>query len=138
VGIHGRWLDPSKVNNGIGNVVPVGIYIRSVEGGIKVQRNLNKETVVARLRVITFDESLKLEMLALFDKTIDEDGYIVELGDPSYRVKTHGKDVHIDDFAGVMKGNDGEIVFITSDLPSLIEVLGRMEKRGHESRYEME
>lgn len=103
-----------------------------------MQRNLNKETVVARLRVITFDESLKLEMLALFDKTIDEDGYIVELGDPSYRVKTHGKDVHIDDFAGVMKGNDGEIVFITSDLPSLIEVLGRMEKRGHESRYEME
>ena len=71
--------------------------------------------------VITFDASLKSEMISCFGKTIDDEGYIVEIDDPAQRVLTpNGEEIVVEEFAGIRKGSE---IFIKSDLPSLIELL---------------
>jgi len=75
--------------------------------------------------IITFDASLKSEILSCFGKTVDDSGYIVERDDPSQRVLTpNGEDVTLDEFAGIRKGSE---IFIKADLPSLIELLDMLE-----------
>ena len=70
---------------------------------------------------ITFESSLKEEMLSCFDKTIDNEGYIVEKDTPTMRVITpDGNPLTLEEFAGIRKGSE---IYIRSDLPSLIELL---------------
>ena len=73
--------------------------------------------------LITFEESAKEEILDIFDKAVDEDGFIVEKGDTDdakVRVKdSNGEDVRLEEFAGIGRGG----VLIKSDLPSLIRAL---------------
>ena len=77
-------------------------------------------------KIITFDNSLREEILSLLNKKMDEEGYIVEEDNPEQRVITpDGEEVHIDEFAGVTKGSE---VFIKSNLPSLIEFSKRSPK----------
>lgn len=67
---------------------------------------------------IIFDKSLKEEILSIFDKTTDREGFIVEKSNPSQRVLSpDGAEVLIEDFAGIAKGSE---IFIKSDLLSLI------------------
>lgn len=70
---------------------------------------------------ITFDVSLKEEMLSCFGKTIDDEGYIVEKDHPDQRVITlDGNPITLEEFAGIRKGSE---IYLKSDLPSLIELL---------------
>jgi hypothetical protein len=70
------------------------------------------------MKTITFDESAKELVLKVFGKDVDDDGYITE-HDTGLRVlNTDGNEVHIKDFAGIRHGSE---IFITKDLPSLIE-----------------
>ncbi len=72
--------------------------------------------------MITFEESAKKDILSMFDKTVDKEGFIVEKSDTSRRVISFdGKEIRLEEFAGI--GKDG--VFIKTDLPSLISALDK-------------
>lgn len=68
--------------------------------------------------IITFDGSLKKEILAIFDKDIDKEGYIIEKSSGDRIISPDGDEVKIEDFAGISKGSE---VFIKSDITSLIK-----------------
>ena len=75
--------------------------------------------------IITFEASAKKEILSFFDKSIDEDGFIVEKNDSSQRIiTTNGEEVRLDEFAGLKAGSE---IFIKSDLISLINLSDRLE-----------
>jgi hypothetical protein len=74
--------------------------------------------------VITFEKSAKELILSFFDKTIDEEGFIVETDDRTQRVITpDGEEITLDEFAGIRKGSE---IFIKSDLPSVIELVDKI------------
>ncbi|MCX9025429.1 MAG: hypothetical protein OIN85_04960 [Candidatus Methanoperedens sp.] len=76
------------------------------------------------MTVITFEESAKEEILAIFDKTMDEENFIVEKGDITQKVITpDGEEVTLEEFAGVRKGSE---IFIKSNLPSIIDVIDKV------------
>jgi hypothetical protein len=78
--------------------------------------------------VITFDSGLKKEILEMFGKTVDEEGYIVETNDPSVRVITpEGEEIYIEEFAGIRMKNGAEI-FIKSNLPALIQLIDDLKQ----------
>ncbi len=68
--------------------------------------------------IITFDDSLKEDILKALDKSVDKEGYIVEKSFPEQKVLSpDGEEVHINDFARITKGSE---IFIKKDLPSLV------------------
>ena len=74
---------------------------------------------------ITFEEPAKKEILSFFDKTLDNEGYIVEKDDPTQRVITpDGEEIRLEEFAGIKGGGK---IFIKSDLPSLISLSDKLE-----------
>lgn len=75
--------------------------------------------------VITFEESAKKEVLSFFDKTVDDEGFIIEKDDPTQRVITpEGEEVKFEEFAGIRKGSE---IFIKSDLPSLFDLMDKLK-----------
>ncbi|PIP53869.1 MAG: hypothetical protein COX07_08405 [Bacteroidetes bacterium CG23_combo_of_CG06-09_8_20_14_all_32_9] len=80
---------------------------------------------------ITFDENVKHEILDLFDKSVDEEEYIVEKSNPKQRVLTFdGQEIKIDEFGGIKSGSE---VFIKKDLVSLMKLSKICGKKlGHE------
>lgn len=72
----------------------------------------NRETVI-------FDKKLNAEIVSLFDKKIDEDGYIIEKNGERVLTK-EGEEIKIEDFGGLRKGSE---VFIKSDIVSLIKYM---------------
>ncbi len=75
---------------------------------------------------VIFDKSLKNEILSVFDKVIDKEGFIAEKAHPSQRVLSpDGEEVNIEEFAGIAHGSE---LFIKSDLISLITI----SKKGNE------
>jgi hypothetical protein len=71
-------------------------------------------------KTITFDKSAKKFILDSFDKSTDDQGYIVEKNNPTQRVLSpDGQEVELDKFAGIKKGSQ---VFIRSDLVSIINL----------------
>jgi hypothetical protein len=71
--------------------------------------------------VVTFEESAKKQILSFFDKTVDEEGFIVEISDHTQRVITpEGEEIKLEEFAGIRKGSE---IFIKSDLPSLFDLV---------------
>ena len=69
---------------------------------------------------ITFDSSVKKQVLLALGKGVDEEGYLVEKDNPSARILTRdGDEIHIEEFAGVYKGSE---IFVKSDIASLIEL----------------
>ena len=71
-------------------------------------------------KVIIFEKSVKKEILDLFDKTIDNEGFIVEKDNPIEKVITpDGEELELENFAGIRKGSE---IFIKSDLNSLISL----------------
>lgn len=76
------------------------------------------------MNIITFEASAKEEILSFFDKTIDDDGFIVEKEDTTQRVITpDGEEITLEEFAGLRKGSE---IFIKSDLPSLINLIDKL------------
>jgi len=69
---------------------------------------------------LTFDSSLKKEVLGFFGKEVNEEDIIVEQSNPSQHVlSVDGQEVKIDEFGGIKKGSE---VFIKNDLISLMRL----------------
>jgi len=69
---------------------------------------------------LTFDSSLKKEVLSFFEKDVNEEGIIVEKNNPDQQVlSTDGQEVRIEEFGGIRKGSE---VFIKNDLISLMRL----------------
>lgn len=68
---------------------------------------------------IIFEDSAKKFVLELLDKDINEEGLIVEKGNPNQKVLTFDKnELYFEDFGGVQKGSE---VFIENNVVSLIK-----------------
>jgi hypothetical protein len=73
---------------------------------------------------IIFEDNSKEDMLEIFDKTLDEEGYLVEKDNPRQKVLTKkGEEIHIKDWAGVISGSEA---FIKSDAFSLLDVAKKL------------
>jgi len=76
--------------------------------------------------IVTFDKSLKKDILDIFDKSIDEEGYIVEKSNTKQRVlSAEGDELELEDFAGIKKGSE---VFIKNNIISLIDYVNSDKK----------
>lgn len=70
--------------------------------------------------MITFDKTSKRDVLSFLNKTLDNDGFIVEKDNPEQRVLTFdGQEISLDEFGGVQKGSE---VFIKNNLVSLMRL----------------
>lgn len=72
------------------------------------------------MKTVTFDNTAesKEAVLQLFGKSVDSEGYIIETKSGERVVSPHNEEVHIDDFVGIRPGSE---IFLTKDLPSLLE-----------------
>jgi nicotinamide mononucleotide (NMN) deamidase PncC len=71
--------------------------------------------------IITFDSNLKEEMLAIFGKVIDKQGFIIDEHSKKREVATDGKEIRIAEFAGIMKGKtEGSIAILRNDLITML------------------
>lgn len=70
---------------------------------------------------ITFDKSVKKDILRFLNKSVNNEGLIVENQNPDQKVLAFddGNEVNIDDFGGVKKGSE---VFIKNNLISLMRL----------------
>ena len=67
---------------------------------------------------LTFHVSAKKFILDIFDKTLDQEKYIVEKDNPAQRVLTaNGEEIRLSDFAGIRHGSE---IFVKSDIASLV------------------
>lgn len=70
--------------------------------------------------LLTFDDSVKEEILDIFGKTTDSEGFIVEKENQNQRVLSEdGQEVNINEFGGLKKGSE---IFIKKDLISLMRL----------------
>lgn len=70
-----------------------------------------------------FDKSARLDVLNLIEKTVDQEGFIVEKENLSQRVLTFDlQEIKVEDFGGVKKGSE---VFIKDNLVSLLKYIKR-------------
>lgn len=69
---------------------------------------------------MTFDSSVREEILNLFDKDLDKDNFIIEKNNPFQKVITNdGQEIHLDEFGGIKRGSE---IFIKSDLISIMRL----------------
>ena len=74
---------------------------------------------------IRFESSARKDILDIFNKTIDPEGFIVEKDNPEQRVLSiDGDEVQFNRFAGLKRGSE---IFIKSDIISLIELSDRLK-----------
>ena len=80
--------------------------------------------------IISFSRAAQKETLTLLDISLDVEGYLFD-NKTSTRVLAFddGTPIHKSEFGGVMKGKNGQIIFLKSDLPSLIHALDEIKKR---------
>ena len=71
---------------------------------------------------ITFDDSAKKDVLSILDKTVRDDGIIIEKKSREPVLTTENEELHIRDFGGVQKGSE---IFIKKDLISLMRLVKR-------------
>jgi len=75
---------------------------------------------------VSFSDDAKEDILVLYGKTIDSEGFIVELENNNQRVLTkNGEEIHIDEWAGIVKGSEE---FIKSDTFSLMQLARKLVK----------
>ena len=78
-----------------------------------------------KLSQITFSESSREDILDLYGKTVDDEGFIVEKQNLNQRVLTpKGEEIHIKEWAGIRKGSEA---FVKNDTFSLIELAKKLE-----------
>jgi hypothetical protein len=77
--------------------------------------------------IIIFEKSAVPEMLDIFGITVDAEGYLVKKEDPSVKIVNNGP-IHISDFAGISKGNCGELIYLKNDIGSLIELVDKIKE----------
>jgi hypothetical protein len=76
---------------------------------------------------ISFDKSSQKEVLELMGVTTDLEGYLVSEG---HRVLAFddGKEILFNEFGGMWKGKNGQMIYFKSDLPSLITMLDKINE----------
>jgi len=72
--------------------------------------------------LITFHKNLKLDILKLFGKTKDRDGYIIDSTTKEKVLTKDGEELTIKEFAGLTKGS---VVYLKSDIISLIKYIDK-------------
>lgn len=77
-----------------------------------------------KISELTFDEDSKKDVLELYGKTLDDEGFIVEKENLNQRVLTpKGEELHFKEWGGIMKGSmKGSEIFVKSDIFSLLEI----------------
>jgi hypothetical protein len=72
------------------------------------------------MKTFTFDNSdaAKRAILELLGKSVDDEGYIIEIKTGERVVSPTNQEVALSNFAGIRKGSE---IFITNDLPALLE-----------------
>jgi hypothetical protein len=70
---------------------------------------------------ITFEKSLSKEMLSIFNIFEDNEGYAIDKTTGTRVIAFDGKEFKINEFAGIVKGKNGNVIFLKLDLGSLIE-----------------
>lgn len=69
---------------------------------------------------LTFDESVKREILGFIGKEVDNDNFIVEKDNPKQRVLTvDNEEITLKEFGGFQRGSE---VFIKNDFISLMRL----------------
>jgi len=75
---------------------------------------------------LAFDDNIKTDILDLYGKTLDEEGFIVEKENLKQKVLTpKGEEIRIDEWAGIIKGSEA---FIKSDAFSLMELAKKIDE----------
>jgi len=78
-----------------------------------------------KLSQITFSKAARDDILDLYGKSVDNEGFIVERDNPSQRVLTpNGEEIRIEEWGGVRRGSEA---FIKNDTFSLIELAKKLE-----------
>lgn len=78
-----------------------------------------------KISPLTFNKDVKEDILELFWKTIDEEGYIVEKENINQRVLTpKGEEIQLEEWAGIVQGSEA---FVKSDTFSLMEIAKKVE-----------
>ena len=78
-----------------------------------------------KLSNLRFDKESKRDILDLYGKTVDEEGFIVEKENLRQKVLTpKGEEIHIDEWAGIIKGSEA---FVKADAFSLLELARKIE-----------
>jgi len=80
--------------------------------------------------IVTFDSTSKECILECFGYYVGEFGYIRNKDGSMVKTPNHDLGLTLADFAGVIKGDDGKIELVTGDLPSIVELADKFEKRG--------
>ncbi|OGG11449.1 hypothetical protein A2Z00_05720 [Candidatus Gottesmanbacteria bacterium RBG_13_45_10] len=75
------------------------------------------------LQSITFDKSAALFVLEAFGKTVNKEGYLVEIETGGYVLSRNGEPILLDEFGGIAKGSE---LYLKSDIASMIDFI---EKR---------
>ncbi|MEA3378853.1 MAG: hypothetical protein U9Q69_04405 [Nanoarchaeota archaeon] len=70
--------------------------------------------------IIEFDSNVKKEFLKIFDKSIDKEGFIIDLATQERVLTKDGSEIELANFAGLKKGSER---FIKSDINSVIELV---------------
>ena len=74
---------------------------------------------------LTFNKDVKEDILELFGKTIDDEGFIVEKENINQRVLTpKGEEIRLEEWAGIIRGSEA---FVKSDTFSLMEIAKKVE-----------
>ncbi len=74
------------------------------------------------MKTMVFDGSTVGLVLSVFEKKVDEEGYIVECVSGQRVLSPRGDEVRIEDFAGITPGSE---IILTKDLPSLLQYAER-------------
>jgi len=74
---------------------------------------------------LVFNEDTKKDILDLYGKTVDDEGFIVEKENLDQKVLTpKGEEININEWAGIIKGSEA---FIKSDAFSLMELAKKID-----------
>ena len=78
-----------------------------------------------KISPLTFNKDVKEDILELFGKTIDDEGFIVEKENINQRVLTpKGEEIRLEEWAGIIRGSEA---FVKSDTFSLMEIAKKVE-----------
>ncbi len=81
---------------------------------------------------VTFDKSAKSFILDSFNKTTNEEGYLVEKGNFKQKVLTQdGQEITGEEFGGIIPGST---FFVKNDLPTVMELSDSLKSSDEHSR----
>ena len=75
-----------------------------------------------KISYVSFDSSSKEFILRALGKSLDPDGFIIEMKTQKRVLTPDGEPLHINDFGGVRKGSE---IFFKKDLPSILNAVNQ-------------